>query len=111
MRFWRPRAITGPVHSCNCDQPPRPSGIGAFCIGRTRRTLGWNYGFIPCSPLLVRDPGVMLAFAARATRTIMLGVARHAAIRHPRHGIVVRPSRNRAEPYRVGPAPVIPQSV
>jgi 5,10-methylenetetrahydromethanopterin reductase len=61
------------------------SGIDAFAASAARaETLGWNYGFIPCSPLLVRDPYVMLAFAARATRTIRLGTLLDTpAIRHP----------------------------
>jgi 5,10-methylenetetrahydromethanopterin reductase len=40
-----------------------------------RRTedLGWDYAFIPSSPLLIQDPYVNLAFAATATTRIGLG--------------------------------------
>ena len=32
--------------------------------------LGWRYGFIPSSPLLVQDPYVMLAEGLRSTRRL-----------------------------------------
>ena len=46
--------------------------------------LGWRYGFIPSSPLLVHDPYVMLAQALSATRTITLGILiENPVMRHP----------------------------
>ena len=40
---------------------------------RRLESLGWDYGFIPSSPLLARDPYVMLAAALPATERIRLG--------------------------------------
>ena len=40
---------------------------------RRLESLGWDYGFIPSSPLLARDPYVMLAAALQATERIRLG--------------------------------------
>ena len=46
--------------------------------------LGWRYGFIPSSPLLVPDPYVMLARALQATDTIVLGpLIENPVMRHP----------------------------
>lgn len=46
--------------------------------------LGWHYGFIPSSPLLVQDPYVMLAHALTSTRTIRLGtLIENPVMRHP----------------------------
>ena len=47
----------------------------AAFAGDARRleSLGWDYGFIPSSPLLARDPYVMLAGALQATERIRLG--------------------------------------
>ena len=47
----------------------------AAFAGDARRleSLGWDYGFIPSSPLLARDPYVMLAAALQATERIRLG--------------------------------------
>ena len=46
--------------------------------------LGWHYGFIPSSPLLVQDPYVMLAHALASTRTIRLGtLIENPVMRHP----------------------------
>jgi 5,10-methylenetetrahydromethanopterin reductase len=61
------------------------SGVDAFAASAARaEALGWDYGFIPCSPLLVRDPYVMLAFAARATSRLTLGTLLDTpVIRHP----------------------------
>jgi 5,10-methylenetetrahydromethanopterin reductase len=61
------------------------TGVDAFAASAARaEALGWSHGFIPCSPLLVRDPYVMLAFAARATRRIVLGTLLDTpVIRHP----------------------------
>jgi len=61
------------------------SSVDAFAASAARaESLGWDYGLIPCSPLLVRDPYVMLAFAARATQRIVLGTLLDTpAIRHP----------------------------
>jgi len=61
------------------------SSVDAFAASAARAEgLGWDYGLIPCSPLLVRDPYVMLAFAARATRRIVLGTLLDTpVIRHP----------------------------
>jgi 5,10-methylenetetrahydromethanopterin reductase len=61
------------------------SGVDAFARSAARaESLGWDYGLIPCSPLLVRDPYVLLAFAARATRRIVLGTLLDTpVIRHP----------------------------
>ncbi len=43
------------------------SGIDAFARSAARaEALGWDYGLIPCSPLLVRDPYVLLV--VRRTR-------------------------------------------
>lgn len=46
--------------------------------------LGWRYGFIPSSPLLVRDPYVLLAQALEATNSIVLGpLIENPVMRHP----------------------------
>ena len=46
--------------------------------------LGWSYGFIPSSPLLVRDPYVMLAKGLEATTTFRLGpLIENPVMRHP----------------------------
>ena len=46
--------------------------------------LGWRYGFIPSSPLLVPDPYVMLAQALSTTRSIILGtLIENPVMRHP----------------------------
>ena len=46
--------------------------------------LGWHYGFIPSSPLLVQDPYVMLARALASTHTIRLGtLIENPVMRHP----------------------------
>ncbi len=61
------------------------SGVDAFARSAAKaESLGWDYGLIPCSPLLVRDPYVMLAFAARATQRIVLGTLLDTPVmRHP----------------------------
>jgi 5,10-methylenetetrahydromethanopterin reductase len=61
------------------------SSVDAFAASAARaESLGWAYGLIPCSPLLVRDPYVMLAFAARATQHLVLGTLLDTpVIRHP----------------------------
>ena len=47
-------------------------------------SLGWQYGFIPSSPLLVEDPYVMLAAALEATSHIKLGpLIENPIMRHP----------------------------
>ena len=40
---------------------------------RRAEALGWDYAFIPSSPLLLQDPYVNLAFAAVETSRIKLG--------------------------------------
>lgn len=46
--------------------------------------LGWQYGFIPSSPLLVQDPYVLLADALTRTRSIVLGtLIENPVMRHP----------------------------
>lgn len=51
---------------------------------RRLEALGWRYGFIPSSPLLVRDPYVMLARALEATNGIVLGpLIENPVMRHP----------------------------
>lgn len=46
--------------------------------------LGWRYGFIPSSPLLVPDPYVMLAHALQVTDAIVLGpLIENPVMRHP----------------------------
>ncbi len=46
--------------------------------------LGWAYGFIPSSPLLVLDPYVMLAEGLRSTSRIVLGpLIENPVMRHP----------------------------
>ena len=46
--------------------------------------LGWAYGFIPSSPLLVLDPYVMLAEGLRSTSRIVLGpLIENPIMRHP----------------------------
>ena len=46
--------------------------------------LGWDYGFIPSSPLLVEDPYVLLATALEATSCIKLGpLIENPIMRHP----------------------------
>src|SRR5215475_7183293 len=61
------------------------SSVDAFAASAARaESLGWAFGLIPCSPLLVRDPYVMLAFAARATQHLVLGTLLDTpVIRHP----------------------------
>ena len=61
------------------------TGVDAFAASAARaEALGWDQALIPCSPLLVRDPYVMLAFAARATRHITLGTLLDTPVmRHP----------------------------
>ncbi len=61
------------------------SGVDAFGRSAAKaESLGWDYGLIPCSPLLVRDPYVMLAFAARATQRLVLGTLLDTPVmRHP----------------------------
>ena len=36
-------------------------------------SAGWDFAFIPCSPLLIKDPYLMMAEALRCTTTIKLG--------------------------------------
>ena len=51
---------------------------------RRLESLGWRYGFIPSSPLLVPDPYVMLARALEATDAIVLGpLIENPVMRHP----------------------------
>ena len=46
--------------------------------------LGWDLALIPSSPLLLHDPYVMLAFAARGTERIGLGsLIENPVMRHP----------------------------
>ena len=46
--------------------------------------LGWHYGFLASSPLLVQDPYVLLAHALRETRSIILGtLIENPVMRHP----------------------------
>ena len=46
--------------------------------------LGWDLALIPSSPLLVPDPYVMLAFAARGSDRITLGpLIENPVMRHP----------------------------
>ncbi len=57
----------------------------AFAESAARaESLGWQYGFIPSSPLLVQDPYVMLAEALRRTEAIKLGpLIENPIMRHP----------------------------
>lgn len=51
---------------------------------RRAEELGWDYAFIPSSPLLLRDPYVNLAFAAVETSRIGLGpLIETPSMRHP----------------------------
>ena len=51
---------------------------------RRAESLGWNYAFIPSSPLRRQDPYVYLAFAAVQTERIGLGpLIENPIIRHP----------------------------
>ncbi len=51
---------------------------------RRAEELGWDYAFIPSSPLLLRDPYVNLAFAALETERIGLGpLLENPVVRHP----------------------------
>jgi 5,10-methylenetetrahydromethanopterin reductase len=61
------------------------SSVDAFARSAAKaESSGWGYGLIPCSPLLVRDPYVMLAFAAGATRRLVLGTLLDTPVmRHP----------------------------
>jgi len=61
------------------------SSVDAFARSAAKaESLGWSYGLIPCSPLLVRDPYVLLAFAAGATQRLVLGTLLDTpVIRHP----------------------------
>lgn len=50
----------------------------------TGESLGFDYAFVPSSPLLIQDPYVMLALAALSTRTIRLGpLLENPIVRHP----------------------------
>ncbi|MFQ5828348.1 MAG: LLM class flavin-dependent oxidoreductase [Candidatus Methylomirabilia bacterium] len=62
--------------------------VGHFAADVKRaESLGWDYAFVPSSPLRLQDPYVYLAFAAKATTQIGLGtlienpVMRHPAVR------------------------------
>lgn len=61
------------------------SSPAAFAESAARaEALGWDYGFIPSSPLLVQDPYVMLAHALERTRLIKLGpLIENPVMRHP----------------------------
>ena len=61
------------------------TSVDAFARSAVRaEALGWDYGLIPCSPLLVRDPYVLLSFAARATQRLVLGTLLDTPVmRHP----------------------------
>lgn len=61
------------------------TGAHQFAASAARaEALGWHTGLIPCSPLLARDPYVMLAFAAQTTKTLRLGTLLDTpVIRHP----------------------------
>ena len=61
------------------------SGPTNFAASAARaESLGWAMGLIPCSPLLVQDPYVMLAFAAQSTSTLRIGTLIDTpVIRHP----------------------------
>lgn len=61
------------------------TGPGQFAVDAARlERLGWHYGFIPSSPLLVQDPYVLLAHALASTRTIRLGtLIENPVMRHP----------------------------
>ncbi|WP_274918263.1 LLM class flavin-dependent oxidoreductase [Streptomyces sp. WZ-12] len=51
---------------------------------RRAEHLGWDYAFIPSTPLLLRDPYVNLAFAAARTERIGLGpLIVNPVMRHP----------------------------
>jgi Luciferase-like monooxygenase len=51
---------------------------------RRAESLGWNYAFIPSSPLRRQDPYVYLAFAAVQTERIGLGpLIENPIMRHP----------------------------
>jgi len=55
----------------------------AASAGRAE-SLGWDYGFLPASPLLVQDPYVMLAAALAETERITLGpLLENPVTRHP----------------------------
>lgn len=58
---------------------------GAFAESAARaEQLGWSMGLLPCSPLLVQDPYVMLAFATQATQSLQLGTLLDTPVlRHP----------------------------
>lgn len=57
----------------------------AFAVDVQRaEALGWDYAFIPSSPLRRQDPYVMLAFVARATSRMHLGpLIENPVMRHP----------------------------
>lgn len=74
------------------------AGVPAFAVNRFDFTsprafaddvqraerLGWDYAFIPSTPLLLRDPYVNLAFAAERTTRIGLGpLIENPVMRHP----------------------------
>jgi 5,10-methylenetetrahydromethanopterin reductase len=61
------------------------SSPAAFAESAARaESLGWSFGFVPSSPLLVQDPYVMLAEALRHTDEITLGpLIENPVMRHP----------------------------
>jgi hypothetical protein len=87
------------------DQPPRSTGPTRLAALAARAETLMELRVHSMLPLLVRDPYVMLAFAARTTRTIMAGTLptrRRSAIRGIGTSIatVVTCARPNARPRR-----------
>ncbi len=74
--------MTSPAFGLNRWDMRSPEAFAASV--RRGEELGFGYAFIPSSPLLVQDPYVMLAEAARATSSIRLGpLIETPVMRHP----------------------------
>ncbi|MGE0821635.1 MAG: LLM class flavin-dependent oxidoreductase [Candidatus Binatia bacterium] len=73
---------TIPAFGLNRFDYTSPSAFAADA--RRAEALGWDYAFIPSSPLRLRDPYVNLAFAAMQTERIGLGpLIENPMMRHP----------------------------
>jgi 5,10-methylenetetrahydromethanopterin reductase len=73
---------TIPAFGLNRFDYTSPSAFAADA--KRAEALGWDYAFIPSSPLLLQDPYVNLAFAAVQTERIGLGpLIENPMMRHP----------------------------
>jgi 5,10-methylenetetrahydromethanopterin reductase len=79
MALASPRSVRFGLNRWNFSSP------ASFALDvHEGEELGWDLALIPSSPLLVPDPYVMLAFAARGTDRIRLGpLIENPVMRHP----------------------------